>query len=198
MRAVTFVDPILVVLVLAVVIGLARGGKLGNLADASITAWWLLPAGLAMQVAANLLPRPDAGVSGWAVGLLLGSYVPLLVVAALNRRSPGMWLAAVGILMNFSVIAANQGMPVSVEAAVLAGAESTNLDLDAKHRILDTDSLLPFLADVIPLRALRQVISLGDVFLAVGLGQFLEAEMRRPVRYFRHGGRGTPGSAAPG
>ncbi len=198
MRAVTFVDPILVVLVLAVVIGLARGGKLGNLADASITAWWLLPAGLAMQVAANLLPRPDEGVSGWAVGLLLGSYVPLLVVAALNRRSPGMWLAAVGILMNFSVIAANQGMPVSVEAAVLAGAESTNLDLDAKHRILDTDSLLPFLADVIPLRALRQVISLGDVFLAVGLGQFLEAEMRRPVRYFRHGGRGTPGSAAPG
>ncbi len=194
----TFVDPILVVLVLAAVVGLARGGKLSNLADASITAWWLLPIGLAMQVAANLLPRPDEGVNALAVTLLLGSYVPLLVVVVLNRRSPGMWLAAVGILMNFSVIAANQGMPVSVEAAVLAGAETTNLDLDAKHRILDGDSLLPFLADVIPLGALRQVVSLGDVFLAVGLGQFLEAEMRRPVRYFRHGGRGTPGSAAPG
>ncbi len=194
----TFVDPILVVLVLAAVVGLARGGKLSNLADASITAWWLLPIGLAMQVAANLLPRPDEGVNALAVTLLLGSYVPLLVVVVLNRRSPGMWLAAVGILMNFSVIAANQGMPVSVEAAVLAGAETTNLDLDAKHRILDGDSLLPFLADVIPLRTLRQVVSLGDVFLAVGLGQFLEAEMRRPVRYFRHGGRGTPGSAAPG
>ncbi len=198
MRAVTFVDPILLVLVLAAAVGLARGGRLGNLADASIAAWWLLPIGLAMQVAANLLSRPDDGVSALAVTLLLGSYVPLLLVVALNRRSPGMWLAAVGILMNFSVIAANQGMPVSVEAAVLAGAESADLDLDAKHRLLDEDSLLPFLADVIPFRALRQVVSLGDVFLAVGLGQFLEAEMRRPIRYFRHGGRGTPGSAAPG
>lgn len=194
----TFVDPILVVLVLAVVIGLARGGKLSNLADASISAWWLLPVGLGMQVAANLLPRPEQGVSGPAVALLLGSYAPLLVVVVLNRLSPGMWLAAVGILMNFSVIAANQGMPVSVEAALLAGAESAELDLDAKHRILDDESRLPFLADVIPLEVLGQVVSLGDVFLAVGLGQFLEAEMRRPVRYFRHGGRGTPGSAAPG
>ncbi len=193
----SWIDPILVILVLAVVVGLARGGRLGNLADASIRLWWLLPIGLAMQVAANLVPRPDEGVSALAVSLILGSYVPLLVVVTLNRRAAGMWLAAVGILMNFSVIAANQGMPVAAEAAVVAGAESTDLELDAKHRLLDEDSRLPFLADVIPLDLFNQVVSLGDVFLAVGLGQFLEAEMRRPLRYFRHGGQGTPGSAAP-
>ncbi len=197
MRDVTWIDPIMVVLVIAVGLGVARGGKLTNLADARIKLWWLLPVGLAMQVVANVLPRSDDGVNELAIALILGSYVPLIVVVFLNRASPGMWLAAIGILMNFSVIAANGGMPVSTEAAIIAGAETAELDLDAKHRILDDDTLLPFLADVMPLRLLGQVVSLGDVFLAVGLGQFIEAEMRRPIRYFRHGGRGTPGSAAP-
>ncbi len=194
-----WVDPIVVVLAVAVLIGLLRGGRITNLAEVRLRVWWLLFVGLAMQIVANFVPRPDdGGVNPIAVALILGSYLPLITVVLLNRQAHGMWLAAIGILMNFSVIAANQGMPVSGEAAVIAGAESTELDLDAKHVILDDDTLVPFLADVIPLRALRQVISLGDVFLAVGLGQFLESEMRRPLRYFRHGGRGQPGSAAPG
>jgi hypothetical protein len=39
------------------------------------------------------------------------------------------------------------------------------------------------------------VISLGDVFLAVGLGRFLEAELRRPVRWFKPGVKLRGGSA---
>ena len=52
--------------------------------------------------------------------------------------------------------------------------------------------------DVIPLRlgTLGQVISLGDVFLAVGLGRFLEQELRRPRRYFKRGAHAQPGSAS--
>ncbi len=192
-----WIDPIVAVLVIAVLVGFLRGGRLANLAEINLRVWWLLLVGLAMQIVANLLPRPDEGVNPLAVALILLSYLPLIAVVILNRQSHGMWLAAIGILMNFSVIAANQGMPVSPEAAVIAGAESTDLDLDAKHVVLDEDSLLPFLADVMPLKVLGQVISLGDVFLAVGVGQFVESEMRRPVRYFRHGGRGQPGSAAP-
>ena len=41
-----------------------------------------------------------------------------------------------------------------------------------------------------------QVISLGDVFLAVGLGRFLEHELRRPRRYFKRGAHAQPGSAS--
>jgi hypothetical protein len=39
------------------------------------------------------------------------------------------------------------------------------------------------------------VLSLGDVFLAVGLARFLEAELRRPVRWFRPGVKLSGGSA---
>ncbi|MFQ5947408.1 MAG: DUF5317 family protein, partial [Acidimicrobiia bacterium] len=122
-----------------------------------------------------------------------------IAVAFLNRTEPGMWLAAIGILMNFSVILANGGMPVSPEAAALAGGDGADLSFEQayKHVELDGDSQLTFLADVIPLRMIRQVISLGDVFLAVGLGQFLEAQLRKPVRYFKYGVPSKGGSATP-
>jgi hypothetical protein len=40
------------------------------------------------------------------------------------------------------------------------------------------------------------VISLGDVFLAVGLGWFIESELRRPIRWFKRGARAKAGSAS--
>ncbi len=119
--------------------------------------------------------RPRRLVAGRDAVLVLGSYVPLLVLVALNRGTPGMWLIGLGILMNFTVIVANSGMPVMSEAAYVAGGTNADADIvaSAKHVLLDTSTALPFLADVIPLRlfGFGQVISLGDVFLAVGLAQ---------------------------
>jgi hypothetical protein len=53
---------------------------------------------------------------------------------------------------------------------------------------------LPFLGDVIPLPA--NVISIGDVFLAIGIGIFLEERMRTPIPLFARGVQSKPGSAA--
>ena len=66
-----------------------------------------------------------------------------------------------------------------------------------KHVPLEEGTRLAFLADVIPLRLAGQgqVLSLGDVFLAVGIGRFLEAELRRPVRWFKPGVKLSGGSA---
>jgi len=188
-----WLDPIVGVLVLAVIVSLLRGGRLSNVTEIRLKWWWLLFAGLAIQIVAAFLPRDQQDL---AVALILASYVPLIVVVLVNRSLPGMWIAGVGILMNFSVIAMNGGMPVSAEAAVLAGAASTELIFDAKHVLLDSGSDLAMFADVIPIPLLNQVISLGDVLLAMGLGMFLEAQLRRPIHWFKHGGRGQPGSAA--
>ena len=128
-----------------------------------------------------------------AIALLLSSYVFLLLVVWLNRAEPGLWIASIGILMNFTVIALNQGMPVLPEAIEVAGG-SADIVLDAKHVLLDESTRLAFLGDVIPLP--RNVISLGDVFLAIGLSMFLEDQLRQPVRLFRHRVQGAPGSAA--
>lgn len=189
------------VLFLAMTIAVLRGGRLANLGDIQLRMWWLLPLGFLLQIATNWIPQSEPWADPVGLGLILTSFVPLLALVILNRGRTGMWLAGVGVLMNFSVIALNQGMPVLEEAALVASgfSDETLAVADSyKHVILDSSSRLSFLADVIPIRFANQgqVVSLGDVFLAVGLARFLESELRRPVRWFKRGARAQAGSAS--
>jgi len=188
------------VIFVATTIALLRGGRLGNLADIRLRLWWLLPLGFGIQVTPALFPEDAAWAPDLGVALVLASYLPLLLLVILNRDRQGMWLAGLGILMNFTVIAANGGMPILDEAARAAGGyvEGIRVVFGPKHVALDAGTHLSFLADVIPVRLFGQgqVISLGDVLLAVGLGAFLEDELRRPVRWFKHGQRTIGGSAS--
>ncbi|HJQ94384.1 MAG TPA: DUF5317 domain-containing protein, partial [Acidimicrobiia bacterium] len=183
-------------LFLSMAIAIFRGGRLSNLGDIHLRLWWLLPLGFGLQIAARYVASPDLGVA-----LILLSYLPLIILVLLNKERPGLWLAGFGVLMNFSVIALNGGMPVLSEAAEVASGFAPGDPVIAesyKHVVLNRDSLLPFLADVIPIRVLNigQVLSLGDVFLAFGLGRFIEFELRRPVRWFKRGARAEAGSAS--
>lgn len=189
-----------IVLFIALAIAVLRGGRLTNLGDIELRYWWLLLVALGLQLATGWLPDTNWG-EGLALAMVLISYGLLMALVLLNRTKTGMWLTGLGVLMNFTVIAINGGMPVLAEAAeVASGFTVTEPDLSGsfKHIILDSTSRLTLLADVIPLRlgTLGQVISLGDVFLAVGLGRYLEHELRRPRRYFKRGAHAQPGSAA--
>ena len=189
-----------IVLFIAMAMAVLRGGRLTNLGDIELRAWWLLLVALGLQVATVWLPQTD-WAEGLGLAMVLISYGLLMALVVLNRTATGMWLAGLGVLMNFTVIAVNGGMPVLSEAAeVASGFTVTVPDLSGsfKHVILDSGSNLTAFADVIPLRigGIGQVISLGDVFLAVGLGRFLEHELRRPRRYFKRGAHAQPGSAS--
>ncbi|MFV1971543.1 MAG: DUF5317 domain-containing protein [Acidimicrobiia bacterium] len=180
----------LLVLVISIVVGWIRGGKLRNLTEIRVRLWWLLPLGFILLAASSLVPNDRSDV---AVAFILVSYLPLLLFVWLNRDMTGIWIAGMGILMNFTVIVLNGGMPVLTEAAAIAGGES-DLVLGAKYVLLTEDTLMPFLADTIPLPG--AVLSLGDVFLAIGIGAFLEDQMRKPLSLFAHKVTGVPGSAA--
>jgi hypothetical protein len=189
-----------IVLFTAVAVAMLRGGRFTNLADIRLRLWWLLPIGFLLQAGTPFLPEDSSWGPTAGVVMVLASYVPLIVVVILNRERTGLWLTGVGILMNFTVIAVNGAMPVLSEAAHVAGGFVGEVGLrnNYKHVILDSSSRLVFLADVIPIRLFGQgtVISLGDVFLAVGLARFLEAELRKPVRWFKYGVTAKAGSAA--
>ena len=159
------------VVVVSVLVGLLRGGKLANLADIHLAGWWMLFLAFGMQIGATL--APDDG-SRLPVILVLVSFVPLLTVVWLNKDQQGLWLAGIGILMNLTVIGLNEGMPVLAEAVRLSGGVFDPSALDAKHVALDESTRLAFLADIIPFPGdiipfPGSVISLGDVFLAIGL-----------------------------
>lgn len=189
-----------IVIFLALAIAVLRGGRLVNLGDIELRAWWLLFIAFGLQLGTGFLP--DREWSEWAgLAMVLVSFGLLMILVMLNRSKPGMWIAGIGVLMNFVVIAANGGMPVLAGAAeVASGFTVSEPDLSGtfKHVLLDESSRLTFFADVIPLRlvGIGEVISLGDIFLALGLGVFLEHELRRPRRYFKHGAQAQPGSAS--
>jgi hypothetical protein len=186
------------VLFVALAVAVVRGGRLSNLGDIRLRLWLLLPVAFGMQAATALIPD-----RGWTATLgfwlILVSFVFLLIVIVANKDRKGMWLAGLGVTMNFVVIALNGGMPVLEGAVVVASGFESGLNVigDMKHVPLDEGTRLAFLADVIPLRLAGQgqVLSLGDVFLAVGIGRFLEAELRRPVRWFKPGVKLRGGSA---
>jgi hypothetical protein len=188
-----------IVIFLALAISILRGGRLLNLSDIELRAWWFLFVALGLQVSTGFLPEASWS-EGVGLAMVLLSFVLLMVLVVLNRAKPGMGIAGLGVLMNFVVIALNGGMPVLAGAAeVASGFTVADPDLSGtfKHVLLDESSQLTFFADVIPLRlvGIGEVISLGDILLALGLGVFLEHELRRPRRYFRHGAQAEPGSA---
>jgi hypothetical protein len=181
---------VFVALGFSALLGRIRGGRIRNLLDVETRAWWLLIVGFGLQVGAGLLASDQRTL---AVVLLLASAIPILMMVAMNRNAPGMWIAGIGILMNFLVIAVNRGMPVLPASIEIAGGSPAAV-LGGRHVLLDNSTHLPFLGDLIPLPG--SVISLGDVFLAIGLGIFVEEQMRRRPRLFRHGVHGEAGSAA--
>lgn len=175
------------VLVAAVIVGLVAGGSLRRFDDVHLRWWPLALLGLAMQVAR--LPFLD---EPWRerleLGLLIASYMPLLVFVWANRRLPGAWLIGLGLACNLLVIGVNGGMPVTREAIEASGQGEHIPALvqgdDPKHHLATEDDVLVFLADVIPLGGpVGQVVSVGDLVLYLGVGWLVVGVMR---------GRATP------
>lgn len=172
-RCVTFV---LLVLAIAAVVALVRGGSFHNLARTEFRWSWLLLAALVTQLVFDYWD-PEWLSDGGGLAVILLTNAAVAVFLARNWEIPGMGLAAVGMLLNVVVIAANGAMPVSLRAAEAAGLEGPPREPGVKHEILTDDTVLPWLADVIPLPVLERLISVGDVVLAAGIAWLVYARM---------------------
>jgi len=171
------------VIVVSCVVGTLRGGTMNNLSRLHLAGWPLVFVALAVQASGSFSGVRALYVTGMVVSSLL---VTVFVVR--NRLLPGMALVALGFLLNALVVAANGAMPVTQEAADRAGVSTVGLyrNTDAKHELADGDTLLLPLADVIavplpaPLERGSNVVSIGDVVLAAGIGVLVVNAMLRP------------------
>jgi hypothetical protein len=167
---------VLATFALALAVGYLGGGRLSNLVRLHVRWAPAAMIGLAMQ----FLPVPGRVLP---LAMLLASFVLLTIFAAVNIRLVGFPLIALGICCNFLVITVDHGMPVSRHALVASGQEFTLHMLveqgGAKHHLASSSDELVFLADVIPLGPLQQVVSIGDVFTYAGVMWLIAAAMRR-------------------
>ncbi len=135
---------VLVVLVLALMVGLITGGRFAGLSSLRIRLAPLAIVGLALQFLS-----PSRGDLPYL--LLIASFLMLTVFAAVNLRTPGFPLILIGMLMNFLVIGANHGMPVTEHALIASGQQDTLTELvhdgGEKHHLAGPGDRLMFLAD---------------------------------------------------
>jgi hypothetical protein len=175
----------LLALLAGVTIGLVTGGRPRNLTDHHVLGWWLLLPGFAFQMVANQISLHTLGTA-----ILLVGYGLLLTFVAVNRGLIGIFIVAVGLAANALVIGLNGGMPVRSSAVVSAGiadqAGVTAVNYGHRHHLETNSDVLPWLGDIIPLPTLHQVISFGDLILAVGVtdvaAHLLHRRPGRPVR----------------
>ncbi|WP_374717307.1 DUF5317 domain-containing protein [Geobacillus thermodenitrificans] len=177
-------------IVLSLLIGWFRGGSLKGLAHMKLRGGWLFPLLLALQFVIFFLQEKVAWIAKMSNVIFLLVYITGLVFLWLNRHQPGLPVIFAGVLLNFIVMAANGGrMPVSVEAAQFLGREyieALKAGLYAKHQAITSDTLLPFLGDIIPLSPpypRQQVISIGDVVMNVGAFLFIQHLMLSAPRH---------------
>jgi Family of unknown function (DUF5317) len=153
-----------------------RGGTLEALAATQFRWTGLVLEGLLIQMAFAIWTPAGLSRSG-ALWVLVLSNIAIAGFILANARLPGMLLAGLGLAMNLTVILANGAMPVSTQAASAAGLSAPPEGSAFKHERMDSETLVPWLGDVVPVPGVGEVWSAGDFLLAFGIARLIYARM---------------------
>ena len=169
-------------ILIGLVAGVAAGGRLDRWGQTRVDGWLVAAGGLGLQLA---LFEPPLEGTAWALSYGPALYVAsLLLIAAVlawnsSRQAHGLGrlalaLAAMGVLLNCLVIVANGGhMPRAALGDHAAAPDPAVAGRLTNVTPLTEQTQLAWLADVLPEPTqlpLSNVLSVGDVLLAAGLG----------------------------
>lgn len=150
------------VILIGIMIGYLRKGRLSRFEEMNIKLWELFPLAFLLQFLGNRISMSD--FTFYLVHL--SSYVIILIVLFLNRRFFALRIFAIGHIMNMLAIGFNQGkMPVDVGFL-------KNPIFDRGHSLLQEGTNLKILCDIFVVRIPGITIraySLGDFFIMAGI-----------------------------
>lgn len=161
---------VVVAITLGVLAGLARGGRPSLDHPPTLRLLPALVVGVALQWVPELLGATETA----AFPAVACSYLSLAAFTVANLRLAGIPVVLVGLVLNIAVIFPNGGMPVRPAAVVQTGIVGSDevalVDFGAKRHLERDDDVLVLLGDVVPVAPLREVLSVGDLVLAAGVG----------------------------
>jgi hypothetical protein len=174
---------VLTVVAAAIVVLVTRGDP-RRLARIKISSSWLLFLGLAIQIGLEFVDIPKDQIETLGYGLLMVSYAFILAFCFVNLSTRGFGVIAVGIALNALVIGLNQGMPTAAIGNDKAGDRVEKpIEQTVKHRPEREDDLLGFLGDKIILpEPFDEVLSVGDLVIAIGICELAYFGTRKPRR----------------
>ncbi len=160
---------VIVALLAGVAAGWIRGGRMRYLAGVRLRSVGLLLAGAGCEFVGSRWGSGSVGTTVLVIGYLL-----LAGFALRNLALTGMVLVAFGLLANLAVIAVDGGMPVR---GVPAGAA-----YGPRHHGVRPGDHLVGLADWVRLAPSSNIVSPGDLVLALGVATVTAGLMRPPRR----------------
>jgi hypothetical protein len=177
---------LLVAIAASLLVGFLTGGSLAGVRHVGrIRLLPLLVLALVVQVLifSPLLGRQEL-IHDIGPYLHIATILTTLFVMTRNFHIPGMPLIAIGAALNALVIIANGGYMPSPEDALRESGQYEHVHVSAEERrtgdytltnstVANDDTNLRFLGDVIPIPEgipLANVISIGDIVLALGAG----------------------------
>lgn len=168
-------------LIFALIIGYILKGKIKNLENVDIKAVYLVFISFFIEFFIVMSIRKsffNIGIFTYMLDFIM--YALLVVFTYLNRKNKYIVFMGVGFLLNAIPIFLNGGaMPVSAKAAETAGL-TLDIGKEGLYTLIDENTKLWFLGDVIPKTFLRNfAISIGDIIAAVGLMLFIITGMKK-------------------
>lgn len=137
------------------------------------------PRAVVVVFAAAVTQLVSASVTGTMhVVLLVASVLLGLLWLGFQRHHLASGLLRVGACLNVAVVAVNGGMPVDAGAleAVGRGGVDVSQGYLYKHIAMTGDTRLAWLGDLIPVPFQRNVVSVGDVFMAAAICLWVAGE----------------------
>jgi MFS family permease len=175
-------------ILLALLVGAIAGGGLPRLADLKLRWNLLLGGALLLRFLPGLAREMDLAVTIPPGPAYLLAYVLIFAWLWGNWRVPGLQIAAVGIGANMLAVLINGGqMPIWAAAFFAAGFTEADIAGDPFHFLLRADTVADFVGsgglfgDVvpIPIPIIRDVVSIGDLLLALGIFWAIVSSMTR-------------------
>lgn len=179
--------------ILSIFVGIFKGKKFKSLENIQINKFWLILLSFLIEFICGFLIKNDIrpfsqfiGENYFFIHTLV--YILLFICFVFNLKSKSLIIVLIGVILNFIVIASNSGfMPVSTDMALSNGFnESIQLLTEGKatgHAVLvKGETRFWFLADIInipPPYPFPQTISIGDIFISIGIFLFIQLGMKK-------------------
>ncbi|QQE79909.1 DUF5317 domain-containing protein [Alicyclobacillus sp. SO9] len=168
-----------ILILVAVLVAWIRGGKLENLVDVKFRFYWIIILAFAVQFMTIFIDTHYVRM------IDLITYTAVLVVAFLNRKSLGILLVLIGIVMNYAVMLFNRGrMPVYIPDAEKISSSSQIHSLIAgsygKQIAMSIHTHLNYLGDIFFVGhpyPIPTLLSAGDLVVAAGVFIFIQSSM---------------------
>lgn len=171
--------------ILGLIIGVARNGRLANLFDVRFKGWILSILAFILFLLPYLLLALDIGVERMQI-FPYAAMVLIAIISLLNFEKMGMKIFMVGLLLNLIVMGLSD-FKMPIDAAKMSALGFTSFiesmssgDVVNYVALEDAHGLGAFLGKIIALPKvypLARVISVGDIIVSIGIAYIIQYEM---------------------